>query len=417
MSETDGQEIAFGDAMDAFPSWVSLENSLGLKVSGWRINRGRVDETQRTGTGTASVYVNDLSGYLGAGSEFPTHLQLSLRGSPRFRGHVDEVNVEVSHNVPAQPVATSGLSRVAIEGVDMMDYLSTVELLPGLQGDLPTPAGMEQYVFYDVGQVDDRIIQVLTEALVDASLRSIFSGNVELIPKGYQAGTTAAQVLDECADAEWPGVSNRFIDSTGRYCFRGRFARFSPENPTYGIQFWEAADGTNMSSGRAQIRRLSYSTQRKLIVNDAIAYPEGAAEDERPEVIVQDATSKSKYGLRSWSAENLLTNRHLSNGNTGADEAVLFSTYQIANYKDPVPRANRVQFSSLRDTDTRATATWDLMCGVEIGDVIDLYTEAISGRYFVEGMSLDVRELDGTIPMAVMDLDLSPAAFWETDPF
>lgn len=26
-------------------------------------------------------------------------------------------------------------------------------------------------------------------------------------------------------------------------------------------------------------------------------------------------------------------------------------------------------------------------------------------------------ELDGTIPMAVCDLDLSPAAFWTTDPF
>ena len=57
------------------------------------------------------------------------------------------------------------------------------------------------------------------------------------------------------------------------------------------------------------------------------------------------------------------------------------------------------------------------MQGAEIGDVIDIYTDWISGRYFIEGLTLEVRELDGTIPFAVCDLDLSPAAFWETDPF
>lgn len=416
MSESGGQQIATGGAMDAFPSWVSLENALGLKVSGWRINRGRVDETQRTGTGTASIFVNDLSGYLGSAAEFPTHARLLLRGSPRFRGHVEAVNVEVAHNVPDQPVAPSGLSRVTIECVDMFDHLSTVELVAGTNGDVP-PAGQEQYVFYDTSQVDDRMITVLNESEVPASMQSVFSGNVELMPKAYQTGTTAMQVLDECADAEWPGVSNRFIDSTGRYCFRGRHARFNPSDPTYGISFWEAGTGSNVTAGRAQIRRLAYSTSRKLITNSAVAYPEGMAEAEMPLVIIEDAVSIGKYGRRSWTAENLLTQRHLSNGNTGADETVLFATYQVANYKTPSPRISRVQFRSHRDSDDRAAATWDLMCGVEIGDVLDIYTDWISGRYFVEGLTLEVRELDGDIPFAVCDLDLSPAAFWETDPF
>ena len=154
-----------------------------------------------------------------------------------------------------------------------------------------------------------------------------------------------------------------------------------------------------------------------MIVNSALAYVEGMAEDEIPEVIIDDAGSQGTYGIRSWSAENLLTKRHLSNGNTGADEALLFATYQVANFKSPVPRISRVQFRSLRDSDHRAAATWALMCGVEIGDVIDIYSDAISGRYFVEGITLDVRELDGDIPWAVCDLDLSPAAFWATDPF
>jgi hypothetical protein len=57
------------------------------------------------------------------------------------------------------------------------------------------------------------------------------------------------------------------------------------------------------------------------------------------------------------------------------------------------------------------------MQGVEIGDVLDLYTDSISGRYFVEGITMEVREANGEIPWCVCDLDLSPAAFWTTDPF
>jgi hypothetical protein len=43
MSESTGQQVAYGDAMDAFPSWVSLERALGITVSGsWP--RGRNPE-------------------------------------------------------------------------------------------------------------------------------------------------------------------------------------------------------------------------------------------------------------------------------------------------------------------------------------------------------------------------------------
>ena len=248
----------------------------------------------------------------------------------------------------------------------MFDYLSGVELVAGKHGELTgIPKGQEQYVWFPSDEVDDRMLLVLANADVPLALQSVFSGNVAIVEKGYPTGTTAMQILDECADAEWPGVSNRFVTSTGQYAFRGRHARFNPADPSYGIQFWEAGTGAHVTSGRAQIRRLSYATSRKLIVNSAIAYPEGAAEDQIPEYIIEDATSITNYGRRSWSAVDLLTKRHLaapiSPDNSGATEALMFATYQTANYKNPVPRINRVQFMSLRDTDPRAAATWALM--------------------------------------------------------
>lgn len=406
MSETGGQEIAFGDALDAFPSWQSLERDLGIRVSGWRINRGRVDETQRTGTGTATIFVNDLSGYFGPGNDYPTHARLLLRDSPRFRGHVNEINV-TEDKTPA------GIRRVSIECVDMFDYLSRSELIPGIHGHLPVPKGQNQYVYFQKQQVDDRIIDVLSGVGILSGQRSIFSGNVEVQQATYPYGTTAMQVLDETVDAEWPGVANRFIDSTGRYCFRGRFARFNPG--AYPINFWEAGTRANVTTGRAQIRELSWTRGRNHVYNSAQSFVEGTAELDV--ALIVDADSIGQFGRLSWSAENLLTRRHLSNGNTGADEAVLFSTYQVANYKSATPRITSVRFISLRDFDHRAEATWDLMCGVEIGDVLDVFDDAITGRYFVEGITMEAHELNGEIPYVICDLDLSPAAWWTVDPF
>lgn len=409
MSETDGQQIALGDALDPFPDWQSLERSLGIRVSGWRINRGRVDETQRTGTGTASIYVNDLSGYLGAGSDFPTHARLLLRGSARYRGHVDEINVE-------EDPSPAGVTRVSIECVDLFDHLSTCELVPGVHGHFPVPKGQEQYVYYSAQQVDDRLADVLDDAGVLAGQRELFSGNVAVIQSSYQAGTNAMQVLDEACDAEWPGVSNRFVTSEGKYAFRGRFARFNPEAYPQ-IAFWEAETRSTSATGRAAIRALRWTRGRKMIVNSASAWVAGAEEVDIPLITIEDSGSQATFGRRSWSAENLLTKRHLSDGTTGADQAVLFSTYQVANYKQAVPRVQRVRFTSVRDDHPAADATWALMKGVEISDVIDLFTGSVSGRYFVEGITMEARELDGTIPYVVCDLDLSPAAWWTTDPF
>lgn len=410
MSELDGSQIGFGDPLEAFPSWESL--SANVKVGGWEWQRGRTDEFERTGAGSGRIFVKDRSNYL-AGASFPTHGRIRLRGSDRFRGHVDEVDGEVH---------SSGLKTdVTLELTDLRAHLAGVELVIGEHGH-PTPTGREQYVFFEDGQVDDRIILALTQAGVPSPLRSIFSGNVMLIESVYNAGASILQVIDEAVDAEWPGVANSFIDAGGRFCFRGRHARFNPGNPTYGINFWEAGasaiGGSDYVTGsRAQMRGLRWSKGKSTIYNRALAYPQGMAEDDLAAMLYEDATSVGLYGQRSWSAENLLTKRHLSNGNTGADEARLFARYQVDNHKAPAIRARKITFRTLRDSDPRAASVWALMQGVEISDVLDLYTPFIAGRYFVEGITQRAEELDGTIPNVTTELDLSPAAFWSSDPF
>lgn len=411
MSELDGSQIGYGDPLEAFPSWESL--STNVKVGGWEWQRGRTDEFTRIGAGSGRIFVKDRTNYL-ATAAFPTHARIRLRGSNRFRGHVDEVEGEVH---------SSGIKTdVTLELTDLRAHLAGVEAAIGVHGILPAPAGMEQYVWLEDGQVDDVIRHLLTTSGVPAPLRSLFSGNVWLMEQGVTPGTSILQILDECSDSEFPGVAVSFIDAGGRYCFRGRHARFNPTNPTYGIQFWEAGasaiGGANfVTSGRAQIRGLRWSKGKSTILNRAIAYPAGMAEDELAQMMFEDAASIAAYGQRSWSAPNLLTKRHLSNGNTGADEAQLFSQYQVANHSGPTIRARKITFRSLRDSDPRAAATWDLMQNVEISDVVHLHTPFIDGTYFVEGITQRGEELDGSIPNVTTELDMSPASFWTTDPF
>lgn len=417
MSESTGQQIAYGDALEPFPAWQPL-NDTGIRVSGWDIRRGRTDEFTRTGTGTATIYVNDIEGLFNAGAEFPTHARILLRGSPMFRGYVDDVDVDVRPSGVA--------SNVAIVCSDAFDLFAGIEMqdefaFPGISsvrkwGNLP-PQGTEG-VFFEDGQVDDRMILVLFQSGWSTSLQSIYSGNVNVAESVYDPATSVLQALWDAADAEFPTVANLVMSAEGVLLFRGRFARFTPD--AYGISRWQAGTGSNVTTGVAQTRILGYTTGKKSIYNAALCYPDPnrhPQELEMKDQIVVDETSIAKWGRRSWSAENILTLRHNANGNTGAQECALYAQYVIQNYADPVPRVTKLGFKSLRDSDPRAAATWALMQGVEIGDIVELTTDWISGSYFVEGITAKARELDGTIPLAEVELDLSPQALWTVDPF
>ncbi len=425
MSETDGIQIAYSDALEAFPDWQSLSTLSGLRVAGWTLRRGRTDEFQRTGAGTASILVNDLTGELGADTELPTHVKITLRDAPMYRGFLRGKPAVVEHS--------GVVTRLSIDCVDAFDLFGRIEIadqfrFPGISsqrvwGNVPPATTADNGdVFYEDGQVDDRIIQVLANGKWSDDLRSIFSGNVNTQESVYAPGASMMQLLADAADAEFPDVSNLFMGGTGDYngkvMFRGRFARFNPD--AYGITRWRVGTGSRVTAGVAQTRELEWADGTDQIYNIALCYPDPEGHPQKivmADQLFTDQASVDKWGPHSWSAENLIILRHNANGNTGAEECQLFAAYIINNYAQPVPRVTKITLRSLLDRDARASATWAMMMGAEIGDIVELDTDWIGGTHFIEGITASAEELDGDIPNATVSYDLSPAAHWTVDPF
>lgn len=427
MSVTFDVEIAYDDTLEAFPDWQALSDMDGLVLVGWDIRRGRTDEFQRTGTGTANIYLTDVDGVFGPDTPLPVHVQVSLRGSLMFRGHLKRRSAVVH--------PSGVVTNITLECVDAFDLFGRIEIAdefknPGFSsqrvwGSIPPNEVAENGdIFYEDGQVDDRIIEVLTDAHWPASMRSIFSGNVNVMESIYPPGTTVMQMLQDAADAEFPDVANLFMggsgdaDLCGQVVFRGRYSRFNPG--AYDIPTWLAATGDHVTSSHAPVRELDWEDGTEQIYNTALCYPDP---ERHPQKIVMndqflaDDDSRTQWGPKSWSAENILTLRHNTNGNTGAEECQVFNQYIIENFAQPIPRVTRITLRSLGDGEQSAAANWAMMKGAEIGDQVELTTDWISGTYFIEGITASVAHGNGTVPDATVTYDLSPAAHWTVDPF
>jgi len=447
--------IAFDDPMlDTTPVWTRLDT--GSLVASYSIRRGRQDELAKTGTGTATVELNDRNGlfdpnnvsgpYFGKldGKQAALALWHPIDEAwvTLFRGFVDSWEYELD---------PSGLvSRVQVELVDALDYLAGVELVPGTAGQPPPSTDSEGDVYYELQEVDDRIVNVLGNAAWPSSLSTIFSGNVFVKETFYPPGTTALAALADAADAEFPGVANVFVDKLGNVTFHGRHARFDPDSVSDGTAWdfhrWRCGDGeiTNVDATYAQLRRLGFSRPRKNIINAAMALPDrnpariidpGPPEVPEPALtaaeiignIVSDATSRTAYGVHSWSAENLLTWGHKTSGTDDLEETKLFADYYLENYKQPVTRITQLGFRSIRPDDFRGPATWDLLTGVDISDAILVFVNYPGGdgfeneEFFIEGITYDVQPLlgenaDPHYADVTLSLDVSPSAFYTIAP-
>jgi hypothetical protein len=291
---------------------------------------------------------------------------------------------------------------------------------------------MNGVVFYEDGRVDDRIIALLDDAGLAATMRVVFTGNVDVNETLYDPDDVILQAVRDAADAEFPGVANFYEDRYGRAAFHGRFARFDPEATEAGganwdFVRWDAATREDVTTGVAQIREFSFNRPRTRIINTFLAYPradENGVDFDRsliPTLQKQDPTSIAAYGYRGpLDSPDLIIKDNFNNANTGADECELFGEFYITNYAQPRKAIQNVTFKSLAADDARAAATWDLMCRADISDAIGLTVDEAGladEQFFIDGISVECRMLNPTYDLVTFTPNLTPASYYGTDVF
>ncbi len=311
------------------------------------------------------------------------------------------------------------------------------ELAPGVDGTTP-PSGSEGTVFYEdtAGTVDDRIIEALTDAHVDPSMTVVFTGTVKVQETKYDPGDSMLMVLRDAADAEFPGIANIYIDKLGRFVFHGRYSRFDPDgvsatSAAWDFNRWKAGDKAAITGDatRAQVRVLAYQRARSSMINSAIAWPRGIEETGMAAQVYRDSTAGTTYGRYSWSATDLIIFEGVTAGTypphtavtAGTTQCQKFAQFYVVNTKDPQTDIKTLTIKSVPPGDSRATATWGVLTGADISDVINVSvgyprgTGLVSKDFYIEGVTMRIEPSGDTrYDLVELDLDVSPV-IWSQD--
>lgn len=429
--------IALGadvSTLDPEPDWTDVTAADNFVASA-QIDRGRQYELDVTDTGTATVVVNDVSGILDptntTGPNFenirpllPMKIELlnpvTAEYTTIFTGFIEEFDYVWD---PSQKI-----NFLTLGCVDAFAILNAVQMQAnGTFGDT-VPVAAAGNIFFARANVDDRILQVLGNMGWPTERSTIFSGNVKLLEGIYSPGDTVLQVVQECADAEFPGLANVYVDKFGNVTFHGRKAKFDPDGVSAGaggawpFQRWKAGDGAAVQasiSDTAHIRLLSTNYGYDRIINSAYAAPKSISPLDVAGQTFTDPTSLGIYGFCSWSADGLLTAGGLDDDLGANDECALFAQYWIANLATPRERVSVISFFSMNPEDLRAAATWALLVGAEISDALALTVGAPGGGgfnaepWFIEGVHYDIKPLNPTMAFVTLSLDLSPQAYFD----
>jgi hypothetical protein len=384
-------------------------------VSSYTVDRGRDSELTKTGTGTATITMIDTNGSLdpASGSSYDpmTPVAIALGGAPIFVGNV------ASWGYDMYPTMTYGVAT--LECVDALDILAATEMVADylLWGHPSAQAIYDGNIRYDpADQVKHRIDKVLDQAGYVGD-REVFTGNVALRATTYSPGEPALNAIQDAADAEFPGIANFYIGKDGTATFHGRLARFNPTDAQYHITTWNCGDVAN-SGGRAVIFGLEYDKDKDRIINQAFCTPEGIEDKHIPAQYVQDTSSIAQYGTRAWSAENLILRHSWLTGNTAREECKnVYAEYYTTNYAQPETVVKRLTFKWQPPGTTYAATVNALMSGIDISDRIHLLTvNGFNDYYFVEGLHYEAHPASDDYLDVTLDVDLSPAAWWNTLP-
>jgi hypothetical protein len=451
------------NTLDASPTWIRMDDPTGSTryVTGWQITRGRNSELDKTQTGTATVSFRDLTGRLDPtnisgpwyGNLDPMKqaaiaLQNPITGAwhTLFRGFVAGPDMELEAYR-----ANTGINDVTWNLVDAFDLFANVVLTPGKHGETSltsfpniyypgTPNNIGNTFADTFVHVDDRIVKLLDDAgwpkdtvapdPKRAGLRNIFSGNVSVQGSVYARQDSLLQALEDACDAEFPcGVSNHWISKAGVYTFHGRYARFNPTNPGYGINHWyvggqpEAETGANVAPLAGPIR---FYRSKDDIYNSSLVVARNIDPTTSGVVVAADTTSQGKYGYRSLNFEELLISQGHDSANNPTSmivECNRFADYVVGNYKTPQTRVQTLRFRPSPENTAGAAALWNLMTRVELGDQITVKTTHPGGGgfnnvdFFVEQIRYDARPSRTTMHDITLELEVSPASFYAYNPF
>ena len=411
-------------------------------VSGYTIDRGRSYELDQNSPGTATVTLIDTTGELDpTGGSYlfnpGTPAAIALRNpvtgadSTIFRGHVTRIDYDLYQ--------TEDYAIVTVDMVDGLDRLARMEMYGGqgwgsVWGDFPRLGQDGDVSFFADDQsnaVANRINKILDQADWPTGLREIFSGNVSLQGVNYAYRTSALTAIQDSADAEFPGVANFYIQKDGRATFHGRLARFQPLSSQYHISIWRCGDMAAVAadSTRAPIFELAYDRDVEKVINSAMATPQNIPDADIDGQRVEDTASIAQYGTRAISFDNLLTAGDPISGQgygyidpLPLEATYLFAWYYVANYAQPRTRVNKITFKRVGPEHPYAARLWALMCGVDISDIIRLTTSHIGGGfaeedYYVEGIHYSASPLSDDYVDVELTLDVSPRAYYGTNPF
>lgn len=450
---------------DPNPEWVRLDGlemggvAAARRLTSWKVDRGRSRELDRTEAGTSEWDIIDRDGMFdttvetglaGEGGFDPLRqAQVMLPNPARdtesaiFTGYIDELEVEMDVGARRADVQLS-----LVDAFGVMADLEMHPTSPPRFGTTPALQSAAQIYFPPTDadpdyngtwgqEVNARIHRALDQAGWDSTRRRIASGNENLQGAVYGRYDSLLAVIFDAAEAEFPGgIANAYMSKDGIACFHGRYLRFNAnayladrdEHRRHGhpLVRWKVGGAAAAAAADdvALLSRLKFTRSLSDIYNVATVLPQNVEISDVPGALIKNDTSIERFGWRPISFEDLLVLRGVTSGLTAVEECKNFARFYVTNYKDPKTRVTQLVFRPRDARSFSGPATWDLMCGVDIGDPIDLDTEHWGGlggfheRYFVEGIHYEA-DASGRpdMPNVTLTLDVSPASFWAYNPF
>lgn len=432
-------------ALAPTPDWERIDTTYNVRLV--TIDRGRDNEMSRTGVGTASVELIDRTGDFDptntSGAFFgrltsgkplgpPVQAYISLTDTDStewilFRGYISRLQWSLYQN--------EGHANVTLDLVDALALFAACEMAPdGSFGDSVEDGNIIFDEDEDTDAIgrdpDGRLHRALDSLGWSDAMRTINSGNVGLQRTVYAPRSPLLQVLQDAADADFSFVGNLYIGgprNPGDVVFKGRYARFNPSDPSYDIQTWLTGDDAEAEATPNTVRLsppLVASLDDVNLYTAAFATPQDPLGDltqaDYAGQYVTDAAAAVKQGLRTWTAENLLTAGG-ELGSTALEEVKLVADYVVDNYQYPAVRVGPLTVKSRDPNSLRGVATWTMLTQVEISDRVAVNTTHAGGggfsdTFYVEGIHYVMRP-GGGMAVVEMTLDVSPATFYDNNPF